>query len=310
MFIQFIQPIGVVIGIIGFAFKIPTFLIIGGFICFSVDILGFITGRLKPIFATILYIAGYLIANSWVGVLYGSIVGNFLDLIGCLIAPIIFTFKKTHRDNSENDENIQEIKKTEGAIAHHDFKTVIKDSSRYNKTDMKELVKEDKEAIRKDQNKVNPTEALLALQWFSKGYEAESLKLYDKVIEYYTKAIQINPKYADAYTRRGIAYDNKGLYDDAIEDFTKAIKIDPKLAVVYNSRGGANAQKGLYDEAIEDYTKAIQINPNYAIAYCNRGIAYYSKGSDELCISNLKKAADLEFKGAKQKLKEFFNIDY
>ena len=65
----------------------------------------------------------------------------------------------------------------------------------------------------------------------------------------------------------GIAYGEKGLYNREIEDYTKAIQINPKNAKAYNSRGTVYYSKGLYDKAIEDYTKAIQINPQYAEAY-------------------------------------------
>ena len=36
---------------------------------------------------------------------------------------------------------------------------------------------------------------------------------------------------------RGFAYDDKGEYDRAIEDYNKAIELNPEFAEVYNSRG-------------------------------------------------------------------------
>ncbi len=46
---------------------------------------------------------------------------------------------------------------------------------------------------------------------------------YDKAIADYDKAIALNPKYADFYNNRGIAYNKKNEYDSAIADFDKAI---------------------------------------------------------------------------------------
>ncbi len=264
-------------------------------------------------------------------------------------------------DTAEANGNISDIFKLQDEIA-------------FNLMDSLKIVLAEKE---KEEIKINPTDNLTAYQWFSKGYEAGSLKLYDKAIEYftkaihinpksaaayygrgfaygekelydeeikdYTKAIQVNPKLADAYLGRGLAYGKKGLYDEEIEDYTKAIQINPKLAVAYYNRGNAYVKKKLYDEAIEDWTKAIQVNPKLAVAYynrglaygekglydeeienytkaiqinpklaeayINRGVAYAIKGLDKLCISDWKKAADLGDEEARQKLKEFFNID-
>ena len=49
----------------------------------------------------------------------------------------------------------------------------------------------------------------------------------------YTEAIRLNPKFAEAYCKRGYAYGNKGVYDKAIADCTKAIRLNPKLAGVH-----------------------------------------------------------------------------
>jgi tetratricopeptide (TPR) repeat protein len=61
---------------------------------------------------------------------------------------------------------------------------------------------------------------------------------------------------AGAYTNRGDAYNHKGQYDRAIEDYNKAIQLNPNLAVAYNNRGVAYADKGQYGKAISDFQKA------------------------------------------------------
>ena len=56
---------------------------------------------------------------------------------------------------------------------------------------------------------------------------------YNKAIEYYTIAINLDPNYASAYKYRGNAYDKLQKYDEAFSDFTKAISIDSNDADVY-----------------------------------------------------------------------------
>ena len=76
---------------------------------------------------------------------------------------------------------------------------------------------------------------------------------------------------------KGNEYFDKGMYDKAIEEFNKAIEINPNDANAYNNRGFAYGMIGNLDQAIEDYNKAIEINPKLAEAYHDRGVAYFGK---------------------------------
>lgn len=109
-------------------------------------------------------------------------------------------------------------------------------------------------------------------EYFRKGLIKNHLGNLDEAIASYTKAIQIDPRYIDAYNSRGIAKFNKNEMKEAIEDFTIALQLNPYLAEVYNNRGNARSEMNEIDEAISDYTKAIQINPYHAESYCNRGL--------------------------------------
>ena len=96
-----------------------------------------------------------------------------------------------------------------------------------------------------------------------------------------TKAIEIDPKYADAYNQRGIAFRRNGDFARAIADQSKAIEIKPTFARAYNSRGFAYQQQKDYDRALADYSKAIELDPGYAIAHFNRAITHDQKGRYE-----------------------------
>ena len=109
----------------------------------------------------------------------------------------------------------------------------------------------------------------------------------------YTKAIEANAHYADAYAGRGIVYQIKGDNDDAIADYSKAIEIDPRYAKAYVGRGMVYRLKGDSDHAIADYTQAIEINPRYAIAYFNRGSIFEAKGEHDRAIADFSKAIEL-----------------
>ena len=90
---------------------------------------------------------------------------------------------------------------------------------------------------------------------------------YDQAISDYGKAIEINPKYADAYTNRGDAYDSKGQYDQAISDYSKAIEINPRDAKAYSNREVTFFFKREYEKAWDDVHTAqnlgLQIHPGF-----------------------------------------------
>jgi len=58
---------------------------------------------------------------------------------------------------------------------------------------------------------------------------------------------------------RGSSYYHKGQYDQAISDFNKALEINPKDADAYSNRGTAYREKGQSDQAIVDFNKALEI---------------------------------------------------
>ena len=89
-----------------------------------------------------------------------------------------------------------------------------------------------------------------------------------------------------------MAYNDKGDYDRAIDDYTQAIQLNPNDAYAYKNRGLAYNDKGDFDRTIEDYTQAIQFNPNDAYAYKNRGMVWLHLAAWDKAKSDLTAARD------------------
>ena len=116
---------------------------------------------------------------------------------------------------------------------------------------------------------------------------------YDLAIEDFGKAIQLNPNFAEAYFSRGVAYDEKGEFDRAIQDYTEVIQLNPNFAEAYFGRGGTSVKQGDFDRAIEDFTEVIQLNPNSGEAYCSRGFTYAKNGDFDRASEDYSKAIQL-----------------
>ena len=81
----------------------------------------------------------------------------------------------------------------------------------------------------------------------------------DKAVYYFTRAIQINPSFSQAYNNRGVVYQAKGYYDQAISDYSKAIELDPSYAQAYNNRAISYYFRKNYDKAWEDIRKTKEL---------------------------------------------------
>ena len=134
----------------------------------------------------------------------------------------------------------------------------------------------------------------LAITSFNQGVENSNLHQNDKTIADYTKAIELDPKSAEAYYTRGNAYADLNQYDKAITDYTKATELEPKAAVAYNNRGNAYWELKQYEKAIADYTRAIELYPKNAYAYGDRGNAYLKGGKEEEAEADFAKAKMLK----------------
>ncbi|MCL0095377.1 tetratricopeptide repeat protein, partial [Dehalococcoidia bacterium] len=72
--------------------------------------------------------------------------------------------------------------------------------------------------------------AKTAEEWFNLGSKA---KEPEKKVEYYTKALEIDPKNADAWNNKGDALYDLDKYEDAIHCYNKAREIKPQPSHVW-----------------------------------------------------------------------------
>ncbi len=82
------------------------------------------------------------------------------------------------------------------------------------------------------------------------------------------------PADAAGFHARGNRYSRNGAYDRAIQDYNRAIELDGAFAEAYYDRGYSFYEVGRYDEAIADLTRAIELNPEADHYYGQRSLVY------------------------------------
>ena len=73
-----------------------------------------------------------------------------------------------------------------------------------------------------------------AVEAFNKGVSEANKRNFKEAISFYSKAIELDPKYSSALHNRGIIYYNMRSQPEAIADFTALISINPKDHDAYN----------------------------------------------------------------------------
>jgi len=117
-------------------------------------------------------------------------------------------------------------------------------------------------------------------------------------IEAYSKAIELNNNFSDAYYNRANAYIIKGDYASAINDFNQVIKLQPDYPEVYYNLGIALQKLEDWEQSLRNLNQAIQITPNSAKAYKARAAVYLQYDNYDLALDDLTKAIELDPKDA------------
>ncbi|MGD8741335.1 MAG: tetratricopeptide repeat protein [Desulfobacterales bacterium] len=115
----------------------------------------------------------------------------------------------------------------------------------------------------------------------------------NKAKDYWDKAIAANPKMAEAYNNRGLAFYNLERHQQAINDFSQAIRMKPQYAEAFNNRGNAYYALDQYAKAEADFNKSLELKPKYAKALLNRGLAYFQMNKREESCKDFRRACDL-----------------
>ncbi|RIA82220.1 putative heat shock protein 70-interacting protein [Glomus cerebriforme] len=103
-----------------------------------------------------------------------------------------------------------------------------------------------------------------AEEFKSQGNEAFSAKQYDKAIDLFTKAIELDPSNHVLYSNRSACYASLKQYDKALEDANKTIELKNTWAKGYSRKGAALHGLGKLEEARETYQEGLKHEQNNA----------------------------------------------
>ncbi len=149
--------------------------------------------------------------------------------------------------------------------------------------------------------------------------------MIDSAIHELQRAVDIYPKFADAYNQMGVAYYRKKDYQKAYEKYELALKANPTDATIHNNLGTILFETGQYQEAMKAFSQAVRYKADYPEAYANLGSAYGMMKDYDNAINYLSKAVKYDpgyaqawfflgityrFKGDEVNAQQFLNKAY
>ena len=154
--------------------------------------------------------------------------------------------------------------------------------------------------------------------YYDLGTAYETSKHYEKAIEKYEKALEIDPSFAAANGNIASCMNNLGArqmrnknWESSIEFCKQALQRDPECWEAHknleSSTLGLSREKhqaGLMDEAILHYRTVLDMNPENLDAYSGLGYVFYEKETYKEALEQFQKALSIapEFHNAKEGL--------
>ncbi|XP_077573710.1 small glutamine-rich tetratricopeptide repeat-containing protein alpha [Stigmatopora nigra] len=111
-------------------------------------------------------------------------------------------------------------------------------------------------------NAVGEAERAEAEQLKNDGNDQMKVENYAAAVEFYSKALAINPQNAVYYCNRAAALSKLGNYAGAVQDCERAIDIDPGYSKAYGRMGLALTSLNKHTEAVTFYKKALELDPD------------------------------------------------
>jgi protein O-GlcNAc transferase len=125
------------------------------------------------------------------------------------------------------------------------------------------------------------------------GHVLQRLGRNEQALERFARALDIDPRNANAYCYRARALSELGRRGEAVLDFDRALELEPHRADLHYSRGTLLQSLQRLDEAVEAYDRALAIARHLVEAFNNRGTALHELGRLEEALASYDRAIEI-----------------
>lgn len=157
--------------------------------------------------------------------------------------------------------------------------------------------------------------------FFELGNSYYETRQWERAIEAYKKAIELDPEYQGAFANLGVTYYQQQEFNLAALQYEKALELNPEDGEVAYNLGALYLQQALsqseapspdlLDKAISQLEKALEISPDLAEPHFTLGVAYFFQNKNEAAIKAFETYLSLAPNPepqAKQEAERYLNI--
>ena len=116
---------------------------------------------------------------------------------------------------------------------------------------------------------------------------------FEKAIQSFSKAIEVDPENEEAYFLRGNAYNDSGRPELALKDYTAVLERNPDDQLALYNRSLAYLSLQQFDQASEDLSRLIQLAPEEPNGYNLRSVVNSQKGEYSLAVADATRVIEL-----------------
>lgn len=103
--------------------------------------------------------------------------------------------------------------------------------------------------------------------WFDKGALVSTYGNYKAAVQYFHKAIVLNPDFSRAYFSQGVSYGELGQYQKAVAQINMALQKEPQNGLYHYGRGRVYLLWGDKEKAMADFRKAADLGNEDSLDY-------------------------------------------
>lgn len=105
---------------------------------------------------------------------------------------------------------------------------------------------------------------LRAAAYYELGHQScFNQKNYPVAVSYFSKALELNPRYKEALLGRAVAYHMLGDTENMLADLNQVLIVDPENGLAYSGKALIYYQLKQYDKALINYKMALRYLPRY-----------------------------------------------
>lgn len=136
-------------------------------------------------------------------------------------------------------------------------------------------------------------EADLGTAYWSKYESGKDKKFIPKARQACSKAVELGNAGAAGHVCLGVLENGAGNYEKAVDEFTRAIQLDPSSDGAYTGMASAYERLGKLNDAEKTYQQVINLRPRYWKGYNQLGSFYFRQAQYDKCATMFQKVAEL-----------------